>query len=140
MASIKFICTSSAKLNDVPFNPGQIIFCQDVRHIYVDGTERVGYQEIIKLPTELSRQALSYPIRSFYFIDETKILWEFDGTWHQISYPPEKQIVFDDKDNFPVIGDHNTIYVDGLNMYRYIDDRYQLMNSGSGGGSVWVEI
>lgn len=140
MASVKFICSSSAKVNDIPFQAGQVIFVQDERTMYVDGTERTAYREIITLPTELSRQALPNPVRSFYFVNDTKILWQYDGnTWSQITFKPEKQILFDDRDHFPPIGDPYIIYVDGLNMYRYIDDRYQLMNSGSG-GSVWVEI
>ena len=140
MATVKLICSTSPKLDTIPFKAGQVIFVEDERSIYVDGTERIAYREIITLATELARTSLHHPVTSFYFINETKCLWQFDGVdWIQLTSPPEKQIVFDDKANFPAVGDFYTIYIDGVNMYRYINDKYQLMNSGSG-GSVWVEI
>lgn len=141
MASISFVCSSAAKLDSIPFKPGQIIFIQDERAIYLDGTERTSYQQIITLERESDRRSLYVPLKGFYFIKETLTLWEYDGfDWTQITAPPTKQIVFDDKDNFPEIGDFDVLYIDGLKMYRYLNDTYQLINSGSGGGSIWVEI
>lgn len=140
MATVKLICSSSARLDSIPFAAGQVIFVQDERSIYVDGTERVCYRQIITLSTDAGREALSYPLKSFYFIEDTKCLWQYDDFgWHQLTEPPQKQIVFDNKDNFPEIGDFQTLYVDGIQMYRYIDDQYKLMNSG-GGGSIWIDI
>lgn len=139
MATNKFICTSSEKLDTIPFQPGQIMFTEDARAIYVDGTTRTCYQQIIFLGTEAQRESLPIPLHGFYFVEETKILWEYDSGWHQLTQSPEKQIVFDDKDNFPEIGDFQTIYIDGTAMYRYLNDQYVLMNS-SGGGSIWIEI
>ena len=140
MASVKLICSTSAKLDSIPFQAGQVIFVQDERAIYVDGTERTCYQQIITLHTEESRQALRTPLKSFYFIEDTKCLWEYNNGWNQLTSPPEKEIIYDDVSHFPEVGEYQKIYVDGLNMYRYIDGRYQLMNSGGGGGSIWIEI
>ena len=141
MASIRFVCTSSAKLDSVPFTAGQIIFAEDTRCIYLDGTKRTAYTDIIVLSTEASRQALKSPLVGFYFVDETKVLWRYDGiVWYPVSKPPEKQIVFDSMSNFPNPGKEDVIYIDGLRMYRYLDGRYQQMNTGEGGSSVWVEI
>ncbi len=138
--AVSFVCSSAAKLDSIPFKPGQIIFVQDERAIYLDGTERTSYQQIITLGTEADRQNLRIPLKGFYFIKETLILWEYDGyDWTQITSSPEKQIVFDDKDNFPPIGDFDVLYIDGLKMYRYLNDTYQLINT-SGSGSIWVEI
>ena len=139
MATVKFICSSSTKVDTIPFKEGQILFVQDERAIYVDGTERTCYQQIIFLQTEAQRTALAVPLHGFYFIEETKVLWEYDSGWHQITEPPQKQIVFDNKSNFPPVGDPKVIYVDGINMYRYLNDQYQLMG-GSGEGSIWIQI
>ena len=139
MAAVSFICSSSEKLDSIPFKAGQIIFVQDQRAIYVDGTERTCYQQIIFLNSEAQRVALSIPIHSFYFIEETKCLWEYDNGWHQITSPPKEQILFDDKDNFHIPGENNILYIDGTDMYRYLDDRYVLISNGSG-NSIWVEI
>lgn len=138
MATVKFICSSSEKIDSIPFKAGQVMFVQDERAIYVDGTERVCYRQIITLDTEAQRTALSIPLDSFYFVNETKILWQFDNGWHQITTSPKVQIVFDDKDNFPIPGDSETIYIDGLHQYRYLNDQYQLMTGG--GSTVWVDV
>lgn len=138
MARISFICSSSVKLNEIPFQAGQIIFVQDERAIYVDGTERTSYQQIITLAKEELRQALVVPLKGFYFIEDTKILWRYNGAkWIKVTDTPDRQMVFDDYENFPNPGDINTVYVDGIKMYRYEDGAYKLMNRD---GSVWIEI
>ena len=42
MASMKFIATTSEKIKDINFVPGQMIFSQDDRVIYLDTTERIS--------------------------------------------------------------------------------------------------
>lgn len=141
MASIKFICSSSDKIDLIPVNAGQLIFSEDERCIYLDGTDRVSYKQIITLDKEEYRIALPEPIYGFYFIKNTCILWQYDSTgWTQVTKEPKQQIVFDNRSKFPNPGDFNTLYIDGLKMYRFIDGDYRVVNSGGSGEIEWVTI
>lgn len=132
MASVKYYVTTSDKLNSINVEAGNLIFVEDERAIYLDGIDgRVSYQQIITLQTEAQREALPHPLKGFYFIFEDCILWNYNGEWHQMTAEPEKQIVFADYADFPPVGNPNVIYIDGTNMYRFLNGSYQLMNSSS---------
>lgn len=132
MAGLKLVSTSASKLDSYPVTPGQMIFVRDQRAIYIDTDVRTSYQQIIVLQEETHRQALAKPLYGFYFVESTKILWEYNGEkWIQITSKPEKQIVFDDRANFPNPGDPDTIYIDGVEMFRYIDGIYRSMNQSA---------
>ena len=141
MAGVKFICSSSNKIDQIPVQAGQIIFSEDERCIYVDGTDRVSYKQIITLDKEIYREALPSPLNGFYFVKDTRILWSYDSSgWSQITREPKQQIVFDDYSRFPIPGDFGTLYIDGLKSYRFIDGNYRLMSGGGGGDIEWITI
>lgn len=133
MAFIKYYVTTSDKLDSINVEVGNLIFVEDERSIYLDGNDgRVSYQQIITLQTEAQRTALPHPVKGFYFILETRVLWNFNGNWIQMTVEPEKQIIFASHADFPAVGDEETIYIDGTSMYRWLEGSYQLMNSSSG--------
>lgn len=138
VTTTKFINTSSEKLPDLPIVKGQIIFVKDERTIYVDTDTdvRTPFRQIFELDTELSRTSLSIPLKGFYFIKETSVLWRYDNGWTAITVSPKQQIVFDLRANFPDVGDPNTLYIDGLQMYRYLG-KYVPIATGS---SQWQEL
>lgn len=132
MAGIKFFLTSSSKIDTITVSAGNLIFCEDTQTIFLDSPNgRIAYRDIITLATDAARIALPNPIETFYFVDETCVLWKyFNNTWNQITATPEDQIVFANYSDFPPVGNTARLYVDGLDIYRYLDGNYQKM-SGS---------
>ena len=127
MAIIKFVSTSIDKLNDIPISMGQVIFVQDQRTVYLDTDVRTSYQQIITLQTDLQRRALPHPLRGFYFILETCVLWYYDGEWHPVNSPPTERLFFVHYDEFPEIGNEQSLYIDGENIYRFMNGNYKLL-------------
>lgn len=117
--NIKFITTTSDKLSDIEIKTGQIIFSRDTRTIYLDAlNERTAYQQIIILDTEEHRKNLVSPInRSFYFVEDTAILWNFlNGQWKPLNEKPEEKIVFED---LPVQGKEGILYIQNGQFYEW---------------------
>ena len=126
---IQFYLTTSDKLTNIEIKKGNLIFCRDIRTIYLDDDTRTAYQQIIELPTDAARAALAYPINTFYFVDETCVLWKYgNGEWHQLTTSANDQIVFARREDFPAVGNTAVLYVDGTNMYRYLNGQYLLMS------------
>lgn len=114
---MKFITTTSTKVDSIPLVKGQVIFSSDDRVIYLDSTERTAYTTFIILATEEIRESL-IPVSAFYFVEETAILWRYDGTkWTKLTTPPSEIIVFSEKKDFPAEGKEQVIYVDGATAY-----------------------
>ena len=136
-AQIKYFLTPSDKLSEIVEEKGNLIFCKDIRTIYLDDDSgRIAYRQIITLPTEASRVALPNPIETFYFVEETCVLWKyFSGEWHQITSTPTEQIVFAAYSEFPPVGSATRLYVDGLDIYRYLNGSYQKASGSFDWGS-----
>lgn len=135
---VKFISTKKAKLVNLEYKDGQLIFCEDSRELYLDHhNERIQYGTYIFLNTEEQRLLLTSPLTAFYFVYETNLIWRYDGTegWIQITSPPQEQVKFLDSENFPEKGNDKTIYVSGSDMYRWNNGEYQSI-----GGSYWKNL
>lgn len=135
-AIIKFISTTSEKVNSIPVTVGNLIFVKDDRTIYLDTDVRTSYQQIICIDTEEQRAAIEQPIVGFYFVSDTCVLWRYSNGWYKITSAPQEQIVFRQRDRFPSVGMDNILYVDGTHIYRWIDGEYKEMATGS----LWQEI
>ena len=122
---LKVVSTTSEYLDQLPVSYGQLIFVSDTRELYFDHLDgRIPYQQIIILRSENQRQGI-VPVTGFYFVIETAVLWYFDnGTWSQINSTPNEQIYFGSFDSFPPQGKTNCLYIDGTDMYRWIDGNY----------------
>ena len=119
---MKFIATTSDKMQDIGVTSGQLIFSRDDRIIYLDaGTERTSFQQIISVVDEETRQNLISPVRGFYFVEEEKTLWKYDknSIWTQITEPPKENLVFLSRENFPETGVENVLYVDKKTIYQW---------------------
>lgn len=119
---MKFIATTSDKMQDISITSGQLIFSRDDRIIYLDaGTERTSFQQIISVVDEETRQNLISPVRGFYFVEKEKTLWKYnkDTTWTQITEPPKENVVFLSRENFPETGVENVLYVDKKTIYQW---------------------
>lgn len=119
---MKFIATTSDKMEGIDIVSGQLIFSRDDRVIYLDaGNERTSFQQIISVASEELRQNLISPVRGFYFIEDTKTLWRYDkgAIWVQITEPPKENVVFLSRENFPEIGAEKVLYVDNKDIYQW---------------------
>lgn len=73
MAVVKFIYTTSAKLNDLPVEDGQIIFVPDMSTIGLDTHgQRSIFHTIKEFETEEERAATPFPAIGFYWVEETE--------------------------------------------------------------------
>lgn len=134
---ISYYFTSADRLNRIPVEDGNLIFVEDERAIYLDaGNERTSYQQIICLQSEAERTALPVPLKGFYFIKDTCVLWRYDDGWYSMTSTPQSQIIFRPRSSFPEEGDSNVIYIDGTDIYRWVNNEYALLN----GGSVWKAL
>jgi len=76
MAIVNFIYTTSAKLNDLPVEDGQIIFAPDMQTICLDMSgQRFYYQTIKIFETDEERMSTPFPVQGFYFVQETEVIW-----------------------------------------------------------------
>lgn len=107
---MKFIVTNAKKLNDIKVVSGQLIFVRDQRVIYLDSDVRTPFTQMIYLVTEEQRQGLVSPLRGFYFVEETSIVWHYENGWKQITGAPDERLVFDNYDNFPAEGKPGVLY------------------------------
>lgn len=121
---------NESKMSEVPITPGQVLYIEDTHSIYFDNKDeqRVSFALVVDLQTDLQRTSLGHPINAIYFVQETGILWKYTDKWIQLTGEADQQIVFANYDDFPEIGMSRRIYVDGIDMYRWVDGKYQNMN------------
>lgn len=142
MATIKFIATTKSKLKDLPIAAGQLIFATDEKVIYLDTEIRTAFQQIITLPTEQFRQDMISPVEAFYFVNETKVLWQYEqDAWFQLTNSPKENIIFADENDFPDVGTEGILYVTTDNIYRWNNDMHQYTKlGGSNGSTEWQDL
>lgn len=112
---MKFIATTSDKIDAIPFASGQLIFSRDDMVIYLDSDTRTSFQQIITIVDEEARLSIQTPLWGFYFVKETKVLWSWQQQWIQITDSPNEQIIY----GLPDIGEEKVIYVDGTKLYQW---------------------
>jgi len=136
---MKFIATTSDKLESIAIVSGQLIFSRDNRVIYLDaGEERTSFQQIITLFSEELRENLASPLQGFYFVMDTKTLWSYNGLeWTQITEKPKENLVFSNYEDFPTQGEEKVLYVDNKNIYQWNKDTNGYMEMGA---LVWDSI
>ena len=72
---MKFIATTSNKVESIKVTSGQLIFSRDDRVIYLDSDlGRTSFQQIITLIDDDQRLAIQFPLQGYYFVKSTKIL------------------------------------------------------------------
>ena len=133
--SMRFISTTSDKLANIEIKAGQLIFCSDIRVIYLDTDVRTSYQAIINVVNEATRAAIVSPIEGYYYVREENTLWSYFGEWVQITGQNSSLIFVDG--SLPQQGRENVIYVKDDEMYRYdadLNDYYQIT-----GGNKWED-
>ena len=113
---MKFIATTSEKIDSIPIVSGQLIFSRDDRVIYLDTDVRTSFQQIITLIDDDQRLAIQFPLQGYYFVKSTKILWTYENeNWIQITEPPKQEVVY----GLPDVGEENVLYMEGTKLYRW---------------------
>lgn len=124
---LSLVATTSSKVKDLIIKDGQLIFVRDMGRIAFDFKgQRVFYNQIVELKTDLERTTMDSPISGYYFVINTGVLWFYKkddekGEWIQITERPEEVIFIGVE--LPELGQANKLYVD-------TDDREI---------SVWIE-
>ena len=135
---MRFIATTSDKMNDIDIVSGQLIFSRDDRVIYLDTDVRTSFQQIITVVNEQTRQELVSPVNGFYFIEDTKTLWRYNNSqWQQVTEPPKENLVFAEKNNFPIKGQENVLYVDKNTIYTWDSENNVYIEVGT---LIWESI
>lgn len=139
---IKFIATTSDKLSSIDVKMGQLIFSMDERAIYLDTDVRTSFKQIMTLAKEANRQNLTSPVTGFYFIKDTKVLWNYeDGVWTQISGgTPQEKLYFMSRENFPLQGEEEVLYVDKDAIYQWDNETSTYIQMGGDAQLKWESI
>lgn len=125
MSQIKYICTTSDKLNQIDVEVGNLIFCEDTRQIALDGANgRVFYDQIMCLATDSMRTSMIRNlVDGFYFVMETNILWRLENlSWIQITDKPDSRVVYGTLASFPRPGIQGRIYMTDSHLYHWDPD------------------
>ena len=141
--TIKFIVTTQKKLQDLPITSGQLIFVTDEQSIYLDTNIRTAFKQIIKLPTEQFRKDMISPVDTFYFVDETKVLWQYENDeWFQLTNSPKENIIFADEGDFPDVGTEGILYVTEDSIYRWNNNtnQYTMLGGNNSSSLIWEDI
>ena len=132
---MKFIATTSDKLDKILLKSGQLIFTTDDRTIYLDTDKRTTYAAIMTIVDDETRRNLPSPIEGFYYVRKENALWNYvNGTWIQMT-GQQSNLQFKDG-SLPAQGEQNILYVDGIALYRWnsIANRYDMV-----GGVDWKD-
>ena len=108
---LQLVATTSSKIGDLIIKDGQLIFLQDLGRIAFDFKgQRVFYNQIVELETDLERSSMNVPLSGYYFVINTGVLWFYKDEWIQITERPE-EVVFIGVE-LPELGQANKLYVD----------------------------
>lgn len=117
---MKFIATTSDKMESINVVSGQLIFSRDDRVIYLDTDVRTSFQQIMTVAKEATLEKLTSPVQGFYFVEDTTTLWRFkNDEWTQLTEKPGEHLVFLERENFPAIGKEKVLYIDKDKMYQW---------------------
>lgn len=107
----KVIATSSSRIRELPIRNGQLVFIQDLGRIAFDFKgQRVFYNQIVELDTEIDRQSLENPLNGYYFVIGSACLWRYEDEWIQITEKPQ-EVLFVGVE-LPKLGQEGKLYVD----------------------------
>lgn len=108
---LKLVATTSSKIRDLTIQSGQLIFLHDIGRLAFDYKgKRVFYNQIVELETEADRLALENPLKGYYFVISTAVLWIYKNGWTQITEKPNQIVFIGDEVSFPELGQANTLY------------------------------
>lgn len=143
---ITYYLTNYPSVNTIPFQLGNLIFSQNEKKIYLDGTNgRTTYDAVTILKTDAQRRELSVQYDGFFYVEATHKLWRLSqGSWSCLNEDPpsvESSVIFMSYDEFPAYGQENKLYVDseaGM-MYVWTDAEEDYKQIGSN-EEEWIPV
>lgn len=135
---VKFILTTTTKLDTLAVVPGQYILAQDpVTHqneflCYDDDRGRHTVRDLVDLAYDSDRQMITPSSNKFYYIQETHCVYRYiDDTWIRINAAFVVQC--NTKMDLPVVGDPQAVYfIKSTNQtYYYNSDEGAYFCAGS---------
>lgn len=130
---VKFIATTSDKMQTINVVSGQLIFSRDDRVIYLDSDiGRTEYRAIIVLATDLIRREMVSPVSAFYFVEETAVLWKYDKVtgWKQLTSNPDERLAYYANGLLPIQGQEGILYYTPDGIYQWRDDEQDYTEMG----------
>lgn len=131
MAQMKLVYTTAAKLDSLAVVDGQIIYLADENQICLDMKgKRLTYHSIKTYDTDAERLATPPIPKTFYFVFETNVMWQYNNGWQQITASNLTPVLyFDTEDKLPVQGEANKLYYtdNGIYNWRESDHKYNLI-------------
>lgn len=131
MAQMKLVYTTAAKLDSLSVVDGQIIYLADENQICLDMKgKRLTYRSIKTFDTDAERFATQPIPKTFYFVFETNVMWQYNNGWQQITASGLTPILyFDTEENLPEHGEVNKLYYTDTGIYnwRESDNKYNLI-------------
>lgn len=143
---ITYYLTNYPSVNNIPYQLGNLIFSQNEKKIYLDGTSgRTSYDAVTILQTEAQRQALSVSYSGFFYVEATQKIWRFsNGSWKCLNPDPEvaeSDVIFMSYDDFPAFGQEHKLYVDSEEGSIYVwtdkEEDYKLIGSSD---EEWIPV
>lgn len=106
---MSLVATNSSRIRDLIIKDGQLIFIQDLGRIAFDFKgQRVFYNQIVELDTDVERLDLVSPLSGYYFVIDTGVLWFYKDEWMQITSAPEEVIFIGVE--LPTLGQNGKLY------------------------------
>lgn len=140
MAQMKLVYTTAAKLNSLAVVDGQIIYLADENQICLDMKgKRLVYHSIKTFDTDAERLTTPPIPKTFYFVFETNIMWQYNNGWQQITASGLTPILyFDTEDKLPTKGEANKLYYtdNGIYNWRESDNKYNLIANANRWNSI----
>lgn len=93
---MQLVATNSPRIRELPIKDGQLIFVQDLGRIAFDFKgNRVFYNQIVELETDVERLTMDEPLKGYYFVVSTGCLWFYESEWVQITERPKEVVHID---------------------------------------------
>lgn len=131
MAQMKLFYTTSAKLNELPVEDGQIIFVPNDKLVCLDMKgQRFRYQALQIYTTNSERLSDDSMTIGMYYVKETNVLWYWDGKWTQITPSFLSPVFYGiSVQEFPQSGIEGNLYFtdDGIYNWKNQLSRYNLI-------------
>lgn len=131
MAQMKLVYTTSTKLDSLDVVDGQVIFLSDENQICLDMRGKRLYYKAIKTYDTDEQRLTTPPInKTFYFVFETNVLWQYNNGWTQITASGLTPILhYPTLEEFPTVGEENKLYYTNDGIYNWLesDHKYNLI-------------
>lgn len=118
---------------------GQIIFTSDTQTVYLDMKgRRHEYTTIHVFKDDAERLAVLAPVRGFYFVENTGVLWRYSTAWVQITPDNLNPIIFGRLESFPAVGKEGQLYCADDAIYKWdtSEQAYVLIANKN----IWIEL